>query len=373
MQLDTTIAQKIVKRAMQIIHYSVNVMNDDGVIIASGNPKRLSQRHTGAILALRENRVVEVDQLLAQKWNFEAQPGINLPIHYLGKVIGVVGISGDPTQVKQYAELVKMTAELIVEQHALLEQERWRHRYKEEFILQLLHGNLNWQEIEQQAEFFSFDLTKSRVVILIKLLHPNSDSLQHLINYLEQPEFAQDVAILSLDQVVVLKTQTMPTVLSQQIKTLLPTDYTRQDYKMAVGASLNMPLSEQLPLSFQSAQSTLSYGMKHHPRKNIYRFEEYRLPVLLTGLSSSWQGQELLKPVVPLFAGENATLYKTLQQYFLANCDLHLTAKKLFIHPNTLRYRLAKIEQLTGLSFNKIDDMLSLYLSTILVINGNND
>ncbi|MDC2826391.1 sugar diacid recognition domain-containing protein [Rodentibacter pneumotropicus] len=373
MQLDTTIAQKIVKRAMQIIHYSVNVMNDDGVIIASGNPKRLSQRHTGAILVLRENRVVEVDQLLAQKWNFEAQPGINLPIHYLGKVIGVVGISGDPTQVKQYAELVKMTAELIVEQHALLEQERWRHRYKEEFILQLLHGNLNWQEIEQQAEFFSFDLTKSRVVILIKLLHPNSDSLQHLINYLEQPEFAQDVAILSLDQVVVLKTQTMPTVLSQQIKTLLPTDYTRQDYKMAVGASLNMPLSEQLPLSFQSAQSTLSYGMKHHPRKNIYRFEEYRLPVLLTGLSSSWQGQELLKPIVPLFAGENATLYKTLQQYFLANCDLHLTAEKLFIHPNTLRYRLAKIEQLTGLSFNKIDDMLSLYLSTILVINGNND
>ncbi|THA15236.1 CdaR family transcriptional regulator [Rodentibacter pneumotropicus] len=373
MQLDTTIAQKIVKRAMQIIHYSVNVMNDDGVIIASGNPKRLSQRHTGAVLALRENRVVEVDQLLAQKWNFEAQPGINLPIHYLGKVIGVVGISGDPTQVKQYAELVKMTAELIVEQHALLEQERWRHRYKEEFILQLLHGNLNWQEIEQQAEFFSFDLTKSRVAILIKLLHPNSDSLQHLINYLEQPEFAQDVAILSLDQVVVLKTQTMPTVLSQQIKTLLQTDYTRQDYKMAVGASLNMPLSEQLPLSFQSAQSTLSYGMKHHPRKNIYRFEEYRLPVLLTGLSSSWQGKELLKPVVPLFAGENATLYKTLQQYFLANCDLHLTAKKLFIHPNTLRYRLAKIEQLTGLSFNKIDDVLSFYLSTILVVNGNND
>lgn len=366
MKLDTTIAQKIVKRAMQIIHYSVNVMNDDGVIIASGNPERLSQRHTGAVLALRENRVVEVDQILAQKWNFEAQPGINLPIHYLGKAIGVVGISGEPMQVKQYAELVKMTAELIVEQHALLEQERWRHRYKEEFILQLLHGNLSWQEIEQQAKFFAFDLAQSRVVILIKLLHSNPDSLQHLINYLEQPEFAQDVAILSLDQVVVLKTLSVSTALSQQIKTLLPADYTKQDYKIAVGASLNMLLSEQLPLSFQSAQSTLDYGMKHHPRKSLYHFEEYRLPVLLTDLSSSWQGKELLKPVVPLFADENATLYKTLQQYFFANCDLHLTAEKLFIHPNTLRYRLAKIEQVTGLSFNRIDDVLSLYLGTLL-------
>ncbi|OOF40274.1 hypothetical protein BKK47_04530 [Rodentibacter mrazii] len=359
MKLDTTIAQKIVKRAMQIIHYSVNVMNDDGVIIASGNPERLSQRHTGAVLALRENRMVEVDLHLAQKWNFEAQPGINLPIHYLGKAIGVVGISGEPMQVKQYAELVKMTAELIVEQHALLEQERWRHRYKEEFILQLLHGNLSWQEIEQQAKFFAFDLTQSRVVILIKLLHSNPDSLQHLINYLEQPEFAQDVAILSLDQVVVLKTLSISTALSQQIKTLLPVDYTKQDYKIAVGASLNMPLSEQLPLSFQSAQSTLAYGMKHHPRKNLYRFEEYRLPVLLTDLSSSWQGKELLKPVAPLFAEENAMLYKTLQQYFWANCELHLAAEKLFIHPNTLRYRLSKIEQITDLSFNKIDDVLT--------------
>ncbi|OOF60362.1 sugar diacid recognition domain-containing protein [Rodentibacter sp. Ppn85] len=373
MQLDTTIAQKIVKRAMQIIHYSVNVMNDNGVIIASGNPERLSQRHTGAVLALRENRVVEVDQLLAQKWNFEAHPGINLPIHYLGKTIGVVGISGEPAQVKQYAELVKMTAELIVEQHALLEQESWHRRYKEEFILQLLRGDLNWQETERQAKFFAFDLSKSRVVILIKLLSPNPDSLQHLINYLEQPEFAQDVAILSLDQIVVLKTLSISTALSQQIKTLLPPDYTKQNYKIAVGASLNVPLSEQLPLSFQSAQSTLAYGMKHHPRKNLYRFEEYRLPVLLAGLSYSWQGKELLKPITPLFAEENAMLYKTLQQYFLANCDLHLAAEKLFIHPNTLRYRLSKIEQITGLSFNKIDDSLSLYLSTVLVINGKND
>ncbi|OOF71340.1 hypothetical protein BKG89_00475 [Rodentibacter caecimuris] len=76
MQLDTTIAQKIVKRAMQIIHYSVNVMNDDGVIIASGNPQRLSQRHTGAVLALRENRVVEVDRLLAQNGILKLNQGL---------------------------------------------------------------------------------------------------------------------------------------------------------------------------------------------------------------------------------------------------------------------------------------------------------
>ena len=101
------------------------------------------------------------------------------------------------------------------------------------------------------------------------------------------------------------------------------------------------------------------YGLKHYPRKTLYVFEEYRLPVL-------WQAEELLKPLKGLFQQENAQLLKTLQYYFLSNCDLALTAQKLFIHPNTLRYRLAKIEQVTNLSFNKIEDKLSLYLSTVL-------
>ena len=112
--------------------------------------------------------------------------------------------------------------------------------------------------------------------------------------------------------------------------------------------------------------STLHYGLKRYPRKTLYVCEEYRLPVLLACIADSWQAEELLKPLKGLFQQENAQLLKTLQYYFFSNCDLALTAQKLFIHPNTLRYCLAKIEQVTNLSFNKIEDKLSLYLSTVL-------
>lgn len=87
MRLDGILAEKIVKRAMKIIGHSVNVMDEQGIIIASGDIRRLRQLHTGAVLALRENRIVEIDDALAQKWNFEAQPGINLPIRYMGKIL----------------------------------------------------------------------------------------------------------------------------------------------------------------------------------------------------------------------------------------------------------------------------------------------
>ncbi|MFC0309861.1 PucR family transcriptional regulator, partial [Gallibacterium trehalosifermentans] len=84
-------------------------------------------------------------------------------------------------------------------------------------------------------------------------------------------------------------------------------------------------------------------------------------------LTGSWQAQELLKPIQELEKHSHTyQLRKTLQQYFLSNCDLTLTSEKLFIHTNTLRYRLKKIEQLTHLKFNDINDLFILYLSTIL-------
>lgn len=58
-------ARQIVQRTMSIIDYSVNVMNEYGVIIASGDPRRLHQRHEGAVLALTENRMVMIDEAVA--------------------------------------------------------------------------------------------------------------------------------------------------------------------------------------------------------------------------------------------------------------------------------------------------------------------
>ncbi|GAL06522.1 sugar diacid utilization regulator SdaR [Photobacterium aphoticum] len=117
MQLNATIARQIVERAMKIIHHSVNVMDEHGRIIGSGDPSRLNQRHEGAILALNDNRVVEIDPGTALQLK-GVKPGINLPIVFQHQTIGVVGISGEPEQVRNYGELVKMTAELIVEQEA---------------------------------------------------------------------------------------------------------------------------------------------------------------------------------------------------------------------------------------------------------------
>lgn len=364
MKLVRQVAQKIVTRAMHIIPNSVNVMDKNGVIIASGDVSRLNQLHIGAIIAIRENRIVEVDEVLSLKWNSEVKPGINIPISYLGDILGVVGVSGNPDEVRCYAQLVKMTAELIIEQYILLEKERWAHRYKEEFILQLIDDKQNFSQLSQQASFFNIDLSIPYVVILIKLCVSTESQLQELVTYLEQKHINYPFAIHSLDSIVLLwpaNERYTPAAL----KKLLPPSFNTNQYKISVGGYLEN--ESPLPLSYKTALSTMDYGLRFFPKKSIYFFEQYSLPVLLANLSDSWQASELLKPLKKLYLQDsNHYLHKTLQQYFLSNCDLTLTSKALFIHINTLRYRLDKITQITGLSFNKMDDLFILYLSVIL-------
>ncbi|CAG7632280.1 Purine catabolism regulatory protein [Paenibacillus solanacearum] len=61
-------------------------------------------------------------------------------------------------------------------------------------------------------------------------------------------------------------------------------------------------------------------------------------------------------------AAHGANLVETLTRYFAQNGSLAETAEKLFVHVNTVKYRLQKIEQLTGCSVNDAEARLLLHV-----------
>ena len=65
----------------------------------------------------------------------------------------MIGISGEPAEVRAYAELVKMAAEMMVEQAALLDQHQWEKRYREELANQLLQPQPNNASLEAMAAY----------------------------------------------------------------------------------------------------------------------------------------------------------------------------------------------------------------------------
>lgn len=363
MKLNQQLAQKIVQRTMKIIGYSVNVMDETGTIIASGDFHRVGQSHIGAVIVLRENRMVEINQTLAQQWQHQVKQGINLPIRYLNQLIGVIGISGEPDKVRHYVELAKMATELIVEQAVIQERQQWHKRYKEEFLLQLLNGTGDLATLRQQSTLFTFEPQQTRRVIVIKLLHSSPEYLQEFINHLEQIGFT-DYAVINLTQIALLQHIHSMEQANHQLNKQLP-QQNKQRYKVAIGSVCTQ--FEDLHISYQTAQNILAYGLAMRPKQHYYFFDQHSLPALLFNLMDTWYMQKILQHSEKLKQQDHKkVLLKTLQQYFLANCDLDRTAQKLFIHPNTLRYRLARIEQITSLKINNIEDKFNLYLCALL-------
>ena len=81
MKITHELAQNIVDKTMKILGKNINIMNEKGIIIGSGNKGRLNQFHEGAARVIKEKRKLEIyskdiDSLAG------AKPGINLPIEH---------------------------------------------------------------------------------------------------------------------------------------------------------------------------------------------------------------------------------------------------------------------------------------------------
>jgi sugar diacid utilization regulator/putative methionine-R-sulfoxide reductase with GAF domain len=57
------------------------------------------------------------------------------------------------------------------------------------------------------------------------------------------------------------------------------------------------------------------------------------------------------------------SLIPTIEAYLAADCNLHRAAQRLFVHPKTMRYRLQRMQSLTGLRFDRQDDRFNLQLA----------
>ena len=75
----------------------------------------------------------------------------------------------------------------------------------------------------------------------------------------------------------------------------------------------------------------------------------------------------LLKPLVAHDARRHGDLVPTLRAWLQTRCSTAATAEDLVVHPNTVGYRLGRIEQLTGRNLRNIDTRLELQMAVIVM------
>ena len=377
--LDPLLAQEIVTRSMRIIDYNVNVMDMHGIIVSSGESSRIGELHEGALQALKQARTVEVNEAMRDHLR-GARPGINLSLRQEGQIVGVVGITGKPSQVRRYGELVRMTAEMMLEQASLMRLLARDSRLREELVLQLIRSETVSPEQEEWAQRLGVNLKQPRLAAVVEIdsgtlgVDAALAEIQQLQTLLTTPERDNLIATVSLTELVVLKpTRAQHDAREQErhrarVEQLL--SRLRESSKLGVRIALGhyFPGAGGIARSYRTARTTLQIGKQRHPEKPAFFYQDLMLPVLLESLKTGWQADELRRSLSRLVSQDgNGVFRRTLTQWFAHDTQTSVTAQALGIHRNTLDYRLRRVEELTGRNLEHFDDRLLLYTALLLV------
>lgn len=167
MKLSSRLAQSIVDNTMKQIPYNVNIMDENGYIIASGDKNRINTLHVGAVEAIKRRKTLPMTDEVGSY----GQPGINMPLIFDGKVVGVIGITGKPQTVTPLASLLKMTAELLLEQ---AEQNKNEVKYENSLNSFLYQWSQVTDDINKNTELLleadnlKIDISKPRNAIAVQ-------------------------------------------------------------------------------------------------------------------------------------------------------------------------------------------------------------
>ncbi len=123
----------------------------------------------------------------------------------------------------------------------------------------------------------------------------------------------------------------------------------------------------ELAKSYKEAQIAIEVGKVFDTEKYIINYENlgigrliYQLPTTLCEMFL----QEVFKKN-PIDALDQETLF-TIHKFFENNLNVSETARKLFVHRNTLVYRLEKIKKLTGLDLREFDDAITFKVALMV-------
>lgn len=356
--LDHALAQDIVDRAMAILPCNVNVMDYLGIIIGSGEAERLYTRHEGAQLVLANSRVVEIDSHTARQLN-GVRPGVNLPLMLDQKLVGVLGITGEPDQVRVYAELVRMTAEMLMEHRRQQADQQWRHQRSEDLLSRLLLGD-SAAHLIGEAEQLGLQPNLARQAVLIEL--PAEAAYAGQLAAWLNGRYANSWCV-SCEPSLVYWCRAAG---KDRDDALLLEQFDEQGWPVLRMATVEPSTDlESLRNACAAARDLLDYARHVQPQLKLLRLATHRLSVLFWRNRHDWLAEGVAEPVMRLQG--NGQLLDTLRAWFDYSGESQACADALGIHRNSLRYRLEKVAEVSGCDPYRTDDLLRLYLGMQMV------
>ncbi len=241
---------------------------------------------------------------------------------------------------------------------------------KDNFIKNLLLDNLLLVDIYNRAKKLHIENNVSRIVYLIETDIDKEMSMVEIVRSIFPAKLKDFVTAVDEKSIILVKelrekdTREDVEKIAKVISDTLSTEALRKVY-VAMGTVVNDLNS--VSASYKEAKMALEVGKIFEPEKTIVNYDKlgigrliYQLP---TSLCKMFISEVLDNISIDQFDEETLT---TVNKFFENNLNVSETSRQLYIHRNTLVYRLDKLQKMTGLDLRNFDDAI-IFKITLMV------
>ncbi len=271
--------------------------------------------------------------------------------------------------IHQKMENVEMIGKLCVNQILANGQTQEKKVDHNRFIQQLLLDNMLLVDIYSQAKKLNFKVDERRVVYVIEPKRKRDEVVFETLKGMCETT-TNVVTSVEEGKIVLVKEMLADDVIeSVQEEALAIIDVLQTEAMTDVRVSYGTIVSElkDVSKSYKEALMALDVGRIFYKEKKVLAYSElgigrliHQLPVSLCEmfLQEVFQGNALEQ-----FDDETLA---TVNAFFENNLNISETSRQMYLHRNTLSYRLDKIMKTTGLDVKKFDDALTFKIALMV-------
>ena len=350
--MSNRIFQTVIHQMKDVVGRAIGVIDENGIIIASSELSKIGESKQ----RIREELVYSSDSMVYEGYTYRF-------INTSGKNESIVFVEGDDSHAMKMAEILSISLSniknLYDEKHD-----------KGSFIKNIILDNILPSDIYIKSNELRFNNEEPRAVVVIKFQNPTTLPPYEIIQGMIKDKSKDYVININEQDIVIVKEvneSITPEELVEFAEKILKQCAKEHSVKILIGISSVVDTLKDLARAYKEARISLEVGKVFDTEKPIMSYENlgigrlvYQLP---TTLCEIFLGEVFKRG--SLESLDRETLM-TVQCFFENNLNVSETSRKLFVHRNTLVYRLEKIRKLTGLDLREFDHAVTFKVALMV-------
>ena len=316
--------QGIIHQMRDTIDRTIGVVDESSVIIACSELGKIGE----VCEEITPEEMASVDVFQTDEYSFKSFGSRPRPEY-------AVFVAGKDPEAQKYVKILAVSLNSI--------KQYYDEKYdRGNFIKNVILDNILPGDIYLKSHELHFDSDVSRVCMLVKIAEKNDISAYDVLQNLF-PDKNKDFIININETDIALVKEIKPNIDEKDID--------------KIGTVVNS--IKDLARSFKEAQVALEVGKVFDTEKPIVSYNHLGIARLIYQLPTTLC-EMFLKEVFrkgSIDSLDHETLF-TIQRFFENSLNVSETSRKLFVHRNTLVYRLEKIKKITGLDLREFEDAI---------------